>query len=265
MIRKLTEADRTEVLAYLEEDHSLNIFIIGDIENFGMETDFQSVYGEFNEQGEYQSVLLFYRKNAVYYSKKLVFNTDYIPYIKEVEPTIINGAKHLVELIYPHMENFDFRPMYFAEAQGFGVKEEYEDLEVVLMRTEKQAGELYDLLTSIEEFSTDKDPRDEFIASKMNSLDTGPTYLLYEDGVVISTVAVTAETSKTGMVIGVATMPLKRGKGYASKLMSRLMDEYFTKGKYLCLFYDNPKAGNIYKRLGFKDIDMYAMLVKERK
>jgi predicted GNAT family acetyltransferase len=42
------------------------------------------------------------------------------------------------------------------------------------------------------------------------------------------------------------------------------MNEYFIKkDKYLCLFYDNPKAGNIYKRLGFKDVDKWVMLSKE--
>ena len=41
MIRKLTETDRVEVLKYLYKSPSLNIFIIGDIENFGFEVDFQ--------------------------------------------------------------------------------------------------------------------------------------------------------------------------------------------------------------------------------
>ena len=34
------------------------------------------------------------------------------------------------------------------------------------------------------------------------------------------------------------------------------------KNKYLCLFYDNPKAGAIYKRLGFIDTEKWVMLDK---
>ncbi|TKI86654.1 GNAT family N-acetyltransferase, partial [Bacillus cereus] len=34
----------------------------------------------------------------------------------------------------------------------------------------------------------------------------------------------------------------------------------FTKeSRTLCLFYNNPVAGRIYKRLGFKDIGMWTM------
>ena len=34
MIRKLTEQDREDILAYLSEEKDFNIFIIGDIENY---------------------------------------------------------------------------------------------------------------------------------------------------------------------------------------------------------------------------------------
>ena len=176
----------------------------------------------------------------VFYSKGNHFNTDYLPYVKEVEPNNINGAERLVNLVKPHVEGYAYKPMYFAEAQGFNEKDNYEGLEVVILQNEKHASDLYDLLYNIEEFTTSKDPKDEFIASKMNSLDTGPSYLVYDGDNVVSTVAVTAETSKTGMVIGVATHPSRRGEGLASKLMTKLMEEYFNKNKYLCLFYDNP-------------------------
>jgi len=260
MIRQLQETDRQDVLSYLEEDHSLNIFIIGDIENFGITTDFQTVYAEFDEENNYQSVLLFYRKNAVFYSKKKYFNPAYIPYIKALNPTIINGAEHLVALIAPHFPNLTMKPMYFSEAKTFNEKDNYEDLDIVRLQTKKQASDLYDMLSTIEEFHITRETKESFIQSKLETLGTGPTFLVYEDDIIISTVSVTAETSKTGMVIGVATLPSKRGRGLASKLMTKLMEEYFNKGKYLCLFYDNPKAGNIYKRLGFIDIDRYAML-----
>ena len=64
------------------------------------------------------------------------------------------------------------------------------------------------------------------------------------------------------MIIGVATSEKARKRGLASILMSYLMKEYFKKDKYLCLFYDNPKAGTIYKRLGFIDTEMWVMLNK---
>ncbi|MFA6647674.1 MAG: hypothetical protein WCS32_03455, partial [Candidatus Izemoplasmatales bacterium] len=74
MIRLLSENDRVEVLEYLYKDKNFNIFFIGDIENFGMNTDFQRVYGEYSDENELLSVFLRYRENAVYYADKPRFN-----------------------------------------------------------------------------------------------------------------------------------------------------------------------------------------------
>ena len=77
MIRVLDESDRTVLLKYLYKEPSLNIFIIGDIEAYGFENDFQTLYGEFDEVGKYISVLLFYRDNCVFYSEDDFFNEDW--------------------------------------------------------------------------------------------------------------------------------------------------------------------------------------------
>ena len=66
MIRKLNTNDQDMVLSYLYKDITFNIFIIGDIETYGMETEFQRVYGEFDEKDHLLSVFLRYRENAVY-------------------------------------------------------------------------------------------------------------------------------------------------------------------------------------------------------
>lgn len=43
--------------------------------------------------------------------------------------------------------------------------------------------------------------------------------------------------------------------------MTKLCHELLAEGKMLCLFYDNPEAGSIYKRLGFEDIGKWMMHV----
>ena len=55
MIRILTEPDKSKVLEYLYQDPSLNIFIIGDIELFGFEVDFQDVFAEFDDENKFIS------------------------------------------------------------------------------------------------------------------------------------------------------------------------------------------------------------------
>lgn len=45
MIRRLTEDDRELLMALLRKEPALNLFIIGDVENFGFEQDFMTLWG----------------------------------------------------------------------------------------------------------------------------------------------------------------------------------------------------------------------------
>ena len=107
MIRKLGECDRIQTLDYLNQESSFNIFIIGDIESFGMETDFQRIYGEFDSKNELMSVCLRYREYSVYYAHETRFNTDYLSVFKTDPFQFISGKKDLVDLIYPYLQDYN--------------------------------------------------------------------------------------------------------------------------------------------------------------
>ena len=84
-----------------------------------------------------------------------------------------------------------------------------------------------------------------------------------EDDIIVATAATTADTTKSAMIVGVATHPDYRKKGYASALVHFLMKEYLEhQKKSVCLFYDNPKAGAIYLRLGFEYMGTWTMLME---
>lgn len=69
------------------------------------------------------------------------------------------------------------------------------------------------------------------------------------------------ESDRSAMIVSVATRPGFRGRGYASATVAALCRGAFAGGKqFLCLFYDNPDAGRIYRRLGFAELGQYAML-----
>jgi predicted GNAT family acetyltransferase len=92
----------------------------------------------------------------------------------------------------------------------------------------------------------------------------GSTLFIEDQGQIVSTVATTAETTINAMVVSVATDPDYRNKGMASYLLKVLMKDYIIKKKKsLCLFYDNPAAGKIYQRLGFKQLGLWDMYFKK--
>jgi predicted GNAT family acetyltransferase len=176
----------------------------------------------------------------------------------------MSGAQSIFDKIIPHLNGFKIQPMYFCEAFTLNEEITNTNLKIVKVKTKEHCSMLFDALVTIDEFGYIDKSKEEFIESKLKSLNMGSTFFIEEEGIVLSTVATTAETTKSAMVVAVATIESARSRGLASILMKHLMNEYFeVKGKYLCLFYDNPKAGNIYKRLGFKDVDKWVMLTKE--
>lgn len=261
MIRLCTENDRTNVLNYLYRNPSYNIFPIGDIEHFGFDSDFQHVYIEEDDEQQIKSLLLRYREHGIFYTEEDDFNPDYINIMKQHDLGYVSGKTDIMKHVKPYLEDFDEKLEYFCATNKDVLQvERSNDPAIHLVQTNEDIGRLYDLLSRITEFGIYKKTKADFIESKALSIQMGDTYFIEEDGLIVSTVAVTAETTINGMVVAVATHPDYRNRGYASRLMKRLLSRYLLeKDKDLCLFYDNPKAGAIYIRLGFEPIGMWSM------
>ena len=64
------------------------MFLLGDIELFGFDKDFQEVWGSFDEQGVMDGVLLRYRDNFIPYFKDENFDdSGFKQIIKDYEET----------------------------------------------------------------------------------------------------------------------------------------------------------------------------------
>jgi predicted GNAT family acetyltransferase len=264
MIRLLEEKDRSDVLEYLYQESSYNIFPIGDIEAFGFDTDFQRVYAEFDEEGNYLSILLRYRENTIYYADTVRFNKEYLEIFKKDPFLFFSGKSELMDLISPYLDGYKKQRMYFCEAKELKSLS-VPRVDIKRLKTREDAYKLHGLMSGVEEFVSFQQDKEEYVDAKMKSMEMGITLFIEEDGKVVSSVATTAETTKSAMVVSVATKEEARNKGYASALMVELMKEYFiNKNKELCLFYDNPSAGKIYHRLGFETIGTWDMYKKKR-
>lgn len=262
MIQKLTKEHEQEVLKYLYQEPAINIFLIGDIENFGFDVDFQDVWAEYQDT-EIQNVLLRYKENVIYYSHLDFFNQSFLPIIKQINPQFISAKGSLMRHIKPFFDSFKEKPMYFCEAVS--APQKIQDERVIDLYSPEQARKVFQLLHNIEEFDSMKtQTEEEFVLSKLQSIKHSKCYYIEEDNKCVSTVSTVADTTVSAMVVAVATDPNYRKKGFASLLMNKLLDEYINnRNKSLCLFYDNPEAGKIYHRLGFKDIDKWVMLVRK--
>lgn len=69
-----------------------------------------------------------------------------------------------------------------------------------------------------------------------------------------------SEGTDAGLIGGVFTLPDARGKGYASACTAALCRDLQSRGKMPHLFYENPIAGRVYRKLGFEQIDQWGVL-----
>lgn len=260
MIRQLTEKDRALTMDFVSEKPAENLFIIGDIEGYGFHSNIQTLWGDFNETGNLRAVLLKYDKNFILYAPG-DFDPKGLATIinKDTSFTYLSGIEEMVSKLSPHLKlkPRDPRVLYYAKC------ETSESLNIipsniVLEKAEpKDAKDIIAQMKAIPEFAEGNYS----VENKRNSLEKGVSraYYIKEDGLIISSASSTAENSQSAMIVGVGTLPEHQKKGLASYCMSQLCGELLAEGKMLCLFYDNPAAGSIYKRIGFVDIGKWCM------
>lgn len=77
---------------------------------------------------------------------------------------------------------------------------------------------------------------------------------------IVSCALTNLEGHDAALIGGVFTLPAARGRGYAAACTAALALDLQRDGKQPCLFYENPVAGRVYRRLGFGDAGEWAVL-----
>ncbi len=263
VIRKLTNDDCTKTLDYLSAEPAINLFIIGDIEGFGLDVDFQEIWAEINEKNEIEGLMLRFHENFIPYSKKKDFDwTEFkkiiVQFESEIEgPVMMSGKESILNQFGDILPEYERRSTYFCELTSRS-KLLLQGTENVKVATADDSKRVYDLIDNIEEFSGSINEV-ERIKHKIET-NTGRIYYLEDKGRMMTVSQTSAENSMSAMIVGVATLPDYRKSGFMSTCLSKLCDDVLKEGKSLCLFYDNPKAGRVYHKLGFETLDMWSMI-----
>jgi uncharacterized protein len=260
MIRRLNESDYEVCFNLLKTKRAENLFIIGDIEAYGYDQEFQKLWGEFNKSGELIAVLLKYEENYIPFAAES-FNAEGFAEIMSNDPDfkMMSGLKAITEKIEPYLNKQlkRKRQTYYAKCTRLNTIKNDVNFSNVQQASPHDAEALVELLNSVPEF------RDSTITVERERRGlkdgTSRSFFIMEDGKMVSTASTAAENSLSAMVVGVATLENYKKKGNATKCMLKLCSHLLLEGKELCLFYDNLAAGAIYKRIGFEDIGFWMM------
>jgi len=259
MIRKLTQNDHSVVFPFLTKESSINLFIIGDIEAFGYDTPFQTLWGEWQD-GELTAILLKYYESFIFYSKdKDSFDVEGFAKILQdgKQPVQLSGKTELVRRFEQQakLSLGKKKITYFAHC---GTAPSFINMDDIKIATSEDVNRIYALQKSIEEFNVGEQTKK--MLQKALETKTGRTFFAEgQNSEIISSVSSAAENSQSAMIVGVSTHKNHRNKGLASRLMKALVHELLKEKKFVCLFYDNPDAGKIYKKIGFEDIGLWTM------
>ena len=159
-----------------------------------------------------------------------------------------------------HLDELQIGDLVYIDNIWALMKYEVVDIQII---SPDDIDAIYALLKQIDEFftmrsKTEEENREDILNSMTNE---GRIYGVFENGTLAAVAGTSAENSMSAMVVSVATLPEYRGRGYATRLVTRLCQDCLADGmKFLCLFYDNPEAGVIYRKIGFKELGQYAMV-----
>ena len=262
MLTKATEKHRGLIMDYCLAEPNINIFIIGDIENFGFHTNFQEVWIQ-TLGDKLVGIVLRYHDNFIIYSKDLDLDINEIKILlTKRDANIISGKLSVIDLLYPLIKNkYSKRDMYFCEL--LNNSKLIKDTSEVKIAEDIDGMEIALAYEKIEEFSglysSGIDSRYKQIATRIKTKE-GVHMFIKQEGEIISHGNTTAETSGSAIVGGILTISEYRNRGLASKVISAICQNLYLRGKSACLFFDNPEAGKIYYKLGFKNIDNWAIL-----
>ncbi len=211
--------EKERLLNFLDRRPSENCFPIGDIENFNLNENFIDVWILETDRRITSVLLRYYRYYVVYCENNNNIRDICLQIKKDKDCLTVVGIEDIIDKISGFLPMKEIKREYLAELNRNNFTElqtEYKPVKAV----ESDTDELFEFHKSIEEFKATEDNRESF--GKEIISNTGRIYYCREKGKIVSSATLTAENSTNGMIIGVATAPEFRRKGYAKTCMNAL-------------------------------------------
>lgn len=274
-MRLLSSDDNAQLLAYLAPAPEANLFITGDVASFGFDPPVR-VYASELADGSWDGVLLCFSgavSDYIFYSPNQEFDARQVAGFIRGDtgrggmPFRLNGQLATVEKLAALLGLGPARPMRIARLDQVDASSVHELPAGAVVR-QIEPGEIdlvVDLLGTIDEFRHTY-PNAEALARarerKLDDMTRGCITVgaFAPDGRLVAVASSAAASSESAMIVGVATREGERGRGYATAIVASLCERCLGGGmRFLCLFFENPRAAAIYHQLGFVDVDDYAL------
>ncbi len=253
MIRPLQEGDRTAAMVLLQAAAEINLYFLGNLESYGLEQAFCQFWGDFDPRGRLRAVLNRYHTGWVIYGQA---DADWggLAQVVDHHPA---GAVRLqdnpggIPSFLPYLRRYRAtwvrtEEVMRLDAERFSPQPAPEGAVV------RRAGPAD--LEALVHFYGDAEEMSRTPQAVADPLRYRRIWLAEADGVVLAAALTNAEARGLAMVGGVYTRPQARGKGLGQAVVSGLCAELLAEGLTPVLYWGNPAAGALYRKLGFRPI-----------
>ena len=255
-VRKLEDCDKEMVMSFIDQEPAQNIEMIGGLNLFGISNGISVFYGIFVQE-DLKGIIAHVEPATVqYYTTGAGESEEAAQFINELNWKELYGKKEAIEPLIHKIDHKEMVNRFLAETDDY----DWFELDASMVATvtsELELQEVIDLYEEIEEFQDFMSMGREKVLEIYRKIalegENGKKTYLRKNGRLVATAGAGMENSDYALLEGVATAVDYRNQGLASIACMQLMNEYKKKGKRLCLFYTNPAAGSIYRRLGFKE------------
>lgn len=264
MIRKCTIEDQEALLEFLNRDAVCNTFILADINDFGFDRDFQTVYADM-EDGVCSAVYLMFYENLLVSCAEDKADTGFLQELFEQKtPDVVMGKESCVRMVHELLDGYkmESRQIYVLDYNDLSPEEPDLTGLYIAEAGMEDVDDVFNFLSGIEELKnlyTSKDMIRDRICEN-----AGKHYLIRKEGRIIAHANSAAGSRQNVMIGGVGVAADFRGKHLAGYLVSRLCREILSQGRKPCLFSSRGQEHNLYVRLGFRPAGSWATLERNK-
>lgn len=270
MLRLLYENDRATILDYLERNHIECTFLIGNVNNFGIEND-KTVrrcgdYLGYFEGKDLKGILAFYNLGSCiphFESEGAV--PEFVELMKEREFKHLLGMRRIIGPLYEGIK--EYKTILEYSDDSYFINDNFKPFCLpdvkIKSASELDIDDVIDFVTEAREKGFgEKQTRESAHKTLTQRADDEDFIFLVSNGKIASQACIQTTTSKINQIGAVYTTESQRGKGYCKAIVSELCRIIMGRGKIptLMVTKSNTPAVKAYTSLGFRYYDDYNLI-----
>lgn len=248
MIRRCEERDRERLKVFLNEKPIYHTFLISDLDRYGFDEVFQTIYMQ-EQEGQCIGVFLKYFQNLILAGEGQELDYEAIGKIASHDITTIMGkaetVRHVTEQVSSKAQMV-YNNLYIQKKAEELVIDEHK----IHFANLDDVGQIYEFLMSFPEMKN-LYPEKKMLENRISSGE-GIHAVIEKDGKIVAHGNSAASADLTCMLGGICVKKEYRGKGYAKAIIQSLCREIHSQAKTPCIFAPEDNPHTIFAELGFE-------------